>query len=63
MRYVLQVVDAPTLITLDMKAHLSSEFARDNPTKTDQLFMEHLARLMLRRLKTLKLTHDTFEPK
>lgn len=65
--YGLQVVDSPTQINLGMTAHLNSNEKLGHPTwkpitKADQLFMEHLARLMLRRLKTLKLTHDTFKP-
>ncbi len=67
-RYVLQVVDGPTQLNFGLTAHLISNEKLGHPTwkpitKADQLFLEHLARLMLRRLKTLKLTHDTYKPK
>ena len=64
--YELLVLDRPSLIKMRMFAHIGQDeqgHAKWKPiTKADQLFMEHIARVMLKRLKRLKLTHDTFKP-
>ena len=64
--YVLQVHDGPSIFNLTLNAKINTVPGRGpvwKPiTKSDQVLCEHIARVMLKRLRTLKLTHDTYKP-
>ncbi len=61
------VQDGPSLVLMKMRAHIGQDEqgrAKWTPiTQSDRLFMEQVARGIVWRLHTLKLTHDSYKPK